>query len=97
MVLLKVAFVAWIGLNATAFGLMMWIMFTARSRWGGLIYPELHEGLYGEEMVQWKKILFDVLITVFFLPAFVAYYALIVTFGLIVALVVNVIDRAKKD
>ena len=48
-------------------------------------------------MVQWKKTLFDVLITVFFLPAFVAYYALIVTFGLIVALVVNVIDRAKKD
>ena len=85
--LLKVAFVMWVGLNATAFGLMMWIMLSARTEWGGLIYPELHEGLFTDKTPQWKKRVFDISITVFFFPAFVVYYTLIVSFGLLVGLI----------
>ena len=84
---LKVVFVMWVGLNATAFCLMMWIMFTARTRWGGFIYPELHKGLFTDKTPRWKKRVFDISITVFFFPAFVVYYTLIVSFGLLVGLV----------
>ena len=76
----------WLGINLTGFGLMMWIMFTAKTKWGGLIYPELHEGLFTDETPQWKKRVFDISITVFFFPAFVVYYTFVVSFGLLVGL-----------
>lgn len=76
----------WLGLNLTGFGLMMWIMLTAKTRWGGFIYPELHDGLFTNKTPQWKKRVFDVSITVFFFPAFVVYYTFIVSFGLLVGL-----------